>query len=117
MCDTITITRLHLTFSFSYKKGGVASGMKQVETNTYSIRRLLHVKGKKHVVAGEVRVRNKTLIIVVLTKNKHYFICHNCHTDAPRPCNKKRYLLFTYRKSPGGSQLPPRFYILYSPTT
>ncbi|XP_046906176.1 villin-1 isoform X2 [Hypomesus transpacificus] len=37
-----------------YKKGGVASGMKQVETNTYSIRRLLHVKGKKHVVAGEV---------------------------------------------------------------
>uniref|UniRef100_A0A8C7G8Q0 Villin-1 n=1 Tax=Oncorhynchus kisutch TaxID=8019 RepID=A0A8C7G8Q0_ONCKI len=37
-----------------YKKGGVASGMKQVETNTYNIRRLLHVKGKKHVVAGEV---------------------------------------------------------------
>ncbi|KAL7865439.1 hypothetical protein SRHO_G00106860 [Serrasalmus rhombeus] len=37
-----------------YKKGGVASGMKQVETNTYNVRRLLHVKGKKHVVAGEV---------------------------------------------------------------
>ncbi|KAL2081533.1 hypothetical protein ACEWY4_023386 [Coilia grayii] len=37
-----------------YKKGGVASGMKQVETNTYNIRRLLHVKGKKNVVAGEV---------------------------------------------------------------
>uniref|UniRef100_A0A4W5P2M2 Villin-1 n=1 Tax=Hucho hucho TaxID=62062 RepID=A0A4W5P2M2_9TELE len=37
-----------------YKKGGVASGMKQVETNTYNIRRLLHVKGNKHVVAGEV---------------------------------------------------------------
>ncbi|XP_010878141.2 villin-1 [Esox lucius] len=37
-----------------YKKGGVASGMKQVETNTYNIRRLLHVKGRKHVVAGEV---------------------------------------------------------------
>ncbi|XP_012691955.2 villin-1 [Clupea harengus] len=37
-----------------YKKGGVASGMKQVETNTYNIRRLMHVKGKKHVVAGEV---------------------------------------------------------------
>lgn len=42
-------------FFCSYKKGGVASGMKQVETNTYNIRRLLHVKGKKHVVAGEVR--------------------------------------------------------------
>ncbi|XP_036400922.1 villin-1 [Megalops cyprinoides] len=37
-----------------YKKGGVASGMKQVETNTYNIRRLLHVKGRKNVVAGEV---------------------------------------------------------------
>lgn len=37
-----------------YKRGGVASGMKQVETNTYNIRRLLHVKGKKNVVAGEV---------------------------------------------------------------
>uniref|UniRef100_A0AAY5K4L6 Villin-1 n=1 Tax=Esox lucius TaxID=8010 RepID=A0AAY5K4L6_ESOLU len=36
------------------QKGGVASGMKQVETNTYNIRRLLHVKGRKHVVAGEV---------------------------------------------------------------
>ncbi|KAM3861807.1 villin-1 [Diretmus argenteus] len=37
-----------------YKKGGVASGMKHVETNTYNIKRLLHVKGRKHVVAIEV---------------------------------------------------------------
>ncbi|XP_056435256.1 villin-1 [Gadus chalcogrammus] len=37
-----------------YKKGGVASGMKHVETNTYDAKRLLHVKGRKHVVAGEV---------------------------------------------------------------
>ncbi|KAK2849853.1 hypothetical protein Q7C36_008636 [Tachysurus vachellii] len=37
-----------------YKKGGVASGMKQVETNTYNVQRLLHVKGKKNVIAGEV---------------------------------------------------------------
>ncbi|NXO63622.1 VILI protein, partial [Phainopepla nitens] len=37
-----------------YKKGGVASGMKHVETNTYDVQRLLHVKGKKNVVAGEV---------------------------------------------------------------
>ncbi|XP_062972824.1 villin-1 [Elgaria multicarinata webbii] len=39
-----------------YKKGGVASGMKQVETNTYNVQRLLHVKGKKNVVAGEVEM-------------------------------------------------------------
>uniref|UniRef100_A0A8C6JWX2 Villin-1 n=1 Tax=Melopsittacus undulatus TaxID=13146 RepID=A0A8C6JWX2_MELUD len=39
-----------------YKKGGVASGMKHVETNTYNIQRLLHVKGKKNVVAGEVEM-------------------------------------------------------------
>lgn len=38
----------------SYKKGGVASGMKHVETNTYNTQRLLHVKGKKNVVAEEV---------------------------------------------------------------
>uniref|UniRef100_A0A8C1HTI5 Villin-1 n=1 Tax=Cyprinus carpio carpio TaxID=630221 RepID=A0A8C1HTI5_CYPCA len=43
-----------------YKKGGVASGMKQVETNTYNIRRLLHVKGNKHVVAGEVEMSWKS---------------------------------------------------------
>ncbi|XP_056409065.1 villin-1-like [Hyla sarda] len=36
-----------------YKNGGVASGMKQVETNTYNVKRLLHVKGKKNVLAGE----------------------------------------------------------------
>ncbi|XP_075789086.1 villin-1 [Pelodiscus sinensis] len=40
----------------TYKKGGVASGMKHVETNTYNIQRLLHVKGKKNVVAGEVEM-------------------------------------------------------------
>ncbi|KAM4626722.1 villin-1 isoform 1-T2 [Discoglossus pictus] len=37
-----------------YKSGGVASGMKQVETNTYNVKRLLHVKGKKNIAAGEV---------------------------------------------------------------
>ncbi|KAM4028587.1 villin-1-like isoform 2-T2 [Anomaloglossus baeobatrachus] len=37
-----------------YKKGGVASGFKHVETNMYNIRRLLHVKGRKHVSANEV---------------------------------------------------------------
>uniref|UniRef100_A0A8C9S1T3 Advillin n=1 Tax=Scleropages formosus TaxID=113540 RepID=A0A8C9S1T3_SCLFO len=32
-----------------YKKGGVASGMRHIETNTYDIKRLLHVKGNKRV--------------------------------------------------------------------
>ncbi|XP_077769707.1 advillin isoform X1 [Canis aureus] len=39
-----------------YKKGGVASGMKHMETNTYNVRRLLHVKGKSHIRATEVEV-------------------------------------------------------------
>ncbi|XP_030097521.1 villin-1 [Serinus canaria] len=43
-----------------YKKGGVASGMKHVETNTYKVQRLLHVKGKKNVVAGEVEMSWKS---------------------------------------------------------
>ena len=38
------------------QKGGVASGMKQVETNSYQVQRLLHVKGKRNVVAGEVGI-------------------------------------------------------------
>ncbi|KAF5922582.1 villin-1 [Diceros bicornis minor] len=42
------------------QKGGVASGMKQVETNSYEIQRLLHVKGKRNVVAGEVEVSWKS---------------------------------------------------------
>ncbi|CAM4722406.1 hypothetical protein PO909_017064 [Leuciscus waleckii] len=39
-----------------YKKGGVGSGFTHVETNTYNIQRLLHVKGTKHVTAREVEV-------------------------------------------------------------
>ncbi|XP_062058075.1 advillin [Lepus europaeus] len=37
-----------------YRKGGVASGMKHVETNTSDVKRLLHVKGKRHIRATEV---------------------------------------------------------------
>ncbi|KAG8443520.1 hypothetical protein GDO86_012065 [Hymenochirus boettgeri] len=36
-----------------YKKGGVASGFKHVETNMYNIRRLLRVKGRKNITATE----------------------------------------------------------------
>ncbi|KAM6348664.1 villin-1 [Alca torda] len=43
-----------------YKKGGVASGMKHVETNTYNVQRLLHVKGKKNVTAKEVEMSWKS---------------------------------------------------------
>ncbi|KAH0520391.1 Advillin [Microtus ochrogaster] len=39
-----------------YKKGGVASGMKHVETNAYDVKRLLHVKGKRNVRATEVEM-------------------------------------------------------------
>ncbi|EHH20914.1 p92 [Macaca mulatta] len=42
--------------SLSYKKGGVASGMKHVETNTYNMKRLLHVKGKRNIRATEVEM-------------------------------------------------------------
>ncbi|TKC46840.1 hypothetical protein EI555_015250, partial [Monodon monoceros] len=37
-----------------YKKGGVASGMKHVETNTYDVKWLLHVKGKRNIRATEL---------------------------------------------------------------
>jgi len=37
-----------------YKKGGHASGFHHVETNQYNVKRLLHVKGRKHVTAVEV---------------------------------------------------------------
>ncbi|XP_060898711.1 advillin [Labrus mixtus] len=43
-----------------YKKGGVASGMRHVETNMYDVKRLLHVKGKKRVTAKEVEISWKS---------------------------------------------------------
>ncbi|XP_011473740.1 advillin [Oryzias latipes] len=43
-----------------YKKGGVATGMRHVETNTYDVKRLLHVKGKKRVIAQEVELSWKS---------------------------------------------------------
>ncbi|PIO33167.1 hypothetical protein AB205_0017310, partial [Aquarana catesbeiana] len=48
-----------------YKKGGVASGMKHVDTNTYDVKRLLHVKGKRNVTATEVwRIENLEMVPV-----------------------------------------------------
>lgn len=41
-------------YVLSYKSGGVSSGMNHVETNTYNIQRLLHVKGKRKVTGTEV---------------------------------------------------------------
>uniref|UniRef100_A0A663DRR1 Villin-1 n=1 Tax=Aquila chrysaetos chrysaetos TaxID=223781 RepID=A0A663DRR1_AQUCH len=43
-----------------YKKGGVASGLKHEDTNTYNVQRLLHVKGKKNMVAHEVEMSWKS---------------------------------------------------------
>uniref|UniRef100_A0A671YEZ8 Advillin n=1 Tax=Sparus aurata TaxID=8175 RepID=A0A671YEZ8_SPAAU len=43
-----------------YKKGGVASGMRHTETNTYDVKRLLHVKGRKRVIAKEVEMSWKS---------------------------------------------------------
>ncbi|XP_071349655.1 advillin [Trachinotus anak] len=43
-----------------YKKGGVASGMRHIETNTYDVKRLLQVKGKKRVIAKEVEMSWKS---------------------------------------------------------
>ncbi|XP_076003364.1 advillin [Genypterus blacodes] len=39
-----------------YKKGGNSTGMRHTETNSYDIKRLLHVKGKKRVSAMEVEM-------------------------------------------------------------
>lgn len=56
-CHTSQPTPLgQFTSLHRIRKGGVASGMKQVETNSYDIQRLLHVKGKRNVVAGEVGI-------------------------------------------------------------
>ncbi|TRY86603.1 hypothetical protein DNTS_018585 [Danionella cerebrum] len=43
-----------------YKSGGVASGMKHVETNIYHVQRLLHVKGRRKVTGTEVEVSWKS---------------------------------------------------------
>ena len=39
----------------SYRKGGPASALKHVETNVYNVQQLLHIRGRKHVSATEVR--------------------------------------------------------------
>ncbi|XP_026570500.1 advillin [Pseudonaja textilis] len=39
-----------------YKKGGRASGFNHTETNAYNVKRLLHVKGKRNVMAREVKI-------------------------------------------------------------
>ncbi|XP_069792340.1 villin-1-like [Narcine bancroftii] len=41
---------------FIYKRGGVATGLKHVESNSYNVQRLLHVKGRKNIQAGEVEM-------------------------------------------------------------
>uniref|UniRef100_A0A8C8ZQ89 Villin like n=1 Tax=Prolemur simus TaxID=1328070 RepID=A0A8C8ZQ89_PROSS len=43
-----------------YRKGGLASDLKHVETNMFNIQRLLHIKGRKHVSATEVELSWKS---------------------------------------------------------
>ncbi|XP_078259380.1 villin-1-like [Rhinoraja longicauda] len=43
-----------------YKRGGVASGLKHVETNAYNVQRLLQVKGRKNIHATEVEMSWKS---------------------------------------------------------
>lgn len=45
----------------SYRKGGPGSDCKHVETNMYNIQRLLHIIGRKHVSAAEVRATRDAL--------------------------------------------------------
>lgn len=44
-----------------YRKGGRASALKLVETNAYNVQRLLHIRGRKHVTATEVRAARDTV--------------------------------------------------------
>ncbi|XP_032126247.1 villin-like protein isoform X8 [Sapajus apella] len=39
-----------------YRKGGLPSDLKHVETNMFNIQRLLHIKGRKHMSATEVEL-------------------------------------------------------------
>ncbi|KAF3827011.1 hypothetical protein GH733_002497 [Mirounga leonina] len=39
-----------------YRKGGLASALRHVETNVYNIQRLLRIQGRKHVSATEVEL-------------------------------------------------------------
>lgn len=45
----------------SYRKGGRASALKLAETSMYNVQRLLHIRGRKHVSATEVRAAGDAL--------------------------------------------------------
>lgn len=77
-CDTHTHTHMHvLTPTLrptggelsltspcpfpSYRKGGRASALKLGESNVYNVQRLLHIRGRKHVSATEVRAARDTV--------------------------------------------------------
>lgn len=72
---TVDVPFLHKIHAFScvlrYKKGGVASGFKHVETNVYDILRLLQVKGRKDVTATEVADATVNLMLCHITMKKN----------------------------------------------
>jgi villin 1 len=47
---------MRLRSLLSYRKGGLPSDLKHVETSMYDLQRLLHIKARKHISATEVRV-------------------------------------------------------------
>lgn len=69
--DVHVLFTIHASmFILRYKKGGVASGFKHVETNVYDILRLLQVKGRKDVTAMEVADATVHLLLHHITIKK-----------------------------------------------
>uniref|UniRef100_A0A671V536 Scinderin like a n=1 Tax=Sparus aurata TaxID=8175 RepID=A0A671V536_SPAAU len=67
-----------------YKKGGVASGFKQVVTNEANQKRLLHVKGRRNIKAKEVDMswdsfNTDDCFIIVLGENIFHWSGSNCN--------------------------------------
>ncbi|KAL7989808.1 hypothetical protein Chor_012474 [Crotalus horridus] len=56
-CYALCLAIVSFPFNLdSYKKGGQASGFSHTETNVYHVKRLLHVKGKRNIMAREVEI-------------------------------------------------------------
>ncbi|KAM7064328.1 LOW QUALITY PROTEIN: villin-like protein [Molossus nigricans] len=62
-----------------YRKGGLASALKHVETNMYNIQRLLRIRGRKHVSATEVWCIQDSSRQPVEPKHHGQFYAGNCY--------------------------------------
>ncbi|XP_073332663.1 scinderin like a [Pagrus major] len=80
-------SRIFLSYfkkGIQYKKGGVASGFKQVETNAADMKRCLHVKGRRNIKAREVEMCWKSFntddcFIIVLGEDIFHWSGSNCN--------------------------------------